>query len=147
MTAVTFDLPAKIQVRDKETGFTGAISTRIQRINGCIQYFIRPRCKDGENKIQDGHYLDLEDIEVVDTNGIPLAPETVAFRFEIGDRVRSRVHGKTGIVTVRRIDANNCISYWYETGETDRDGKIIEFFGFERELELVDKGFNKPATG
>jgi len=59
-SSVTFDLPAKIKVRDKDTGFTGIIDIRAQRINSCKQYHIRPQIKDGKNKLLDGIWLDYE---------------------------------------------------------------------------------------
>jgi hypothetical protein len=142
MSTVTFDLPAKIKVRDKITGFTGTITARIQRINGCLQYLVKPRVKDGENKLEEGIWLDFPDIEVLD-DIVPM-PQTVTFKFETGDRVRSRVTGKEGIVTTRKYDSNDCICYWHENGEQNKKGDIIQFYSFEQELELIDKGLNKP---
>jgi hypothetical protein len=131
-------------VRDKDTGFTGVIDIRAQRIHGCKQYHVRPQIKDGENNFSTASGSIMKISKSSDTRGIEIKPEIINFAFETGDRVRSRVHGKQGIVTTRRVDSNRCIGYWYETGEQARDGKTIEFWAFEQELELVDRGLNEP---
>ena len=99
----------------------------------------------------EGVYLNFGGIEVlqqdnfwVSPNLSGLKPETVFFKFETGDRVHNRVNGKTGIVTTRRIDPNRCISYWFENGEQNQNGELLQFVAFEQELELVDRGLNAP---
>ena len=54
-----FDLSSKL--RDKLTGFVGFATGRVERINGCIQYCIKPKMgKDG--KMPEGEYIDQEQL-------------------------------------------------------------------------------------
>ena len=52
------------KVKCKITGFEGIATARVEYINGCIQYCIKPKAgKDG--KITEGEYLDEQQLEVV----------------------------------------------------------------------------------
>lgn len=59
---MTIELGQKI--RCKVTGFEGIAISRVEYLNGCIQYCIKPKVgKDG--KILDGIYIDEEQLEVI----------------------------------------------------------------------------------
>lgn len=60
------------QVRDKASGFEGIVTARIEYINGCIQYCVKPRVG-ADGKPPDSLYLDEEFLEVIG-NGIAIAP-------------------------------------------------------------------------
>lgn len=47
------------------TGFTGIATQRVEYINGCIQYCLKPKI-DKEGKIPDGHFIDSQQLEFVD---------------------------------------------------------------------------------
>lgn len=143
MSKVTFDYPAGIKVKDQITGVEGILTARCQRINGCLQYFIQPKYKDDNTEVP-GHWTDGENLLVKDWMDKVEGPSPVEFAFETGDRIKNRLHNKIGFCSVRRIDMNGCIGYWYESGEVDKDGKQIERYGFEQEFALVDKGLNAP---
>jgi len=146
MSIVKFDLPAGIKVKEIFEDLEGTITSRIERLNGCLQYYVEPPRKE-DGSIIKGVYADFENLEVVDPRGKKISPDSVKFKFETGDRVRNRIHNKEGFVTVRRQDQNGCIHYWYENGEQNpENGSILEFIGFEQEFELVDKGLNKTVN-
>lgn len=136
---VNFDLPSGIKVKDKIQQVEGVITTRCERINGCVQYYIQLPMRDGK---QEGFWTDIENIEVLEKG--KQKPEKIKFKFETGDRVRNRIHNIEGIITAKRVDLNKCLHYWYETENQDRDGKVLEYCGFEQELEYVDAGLNAP---
>lgn len=46
------------------TGFTGVVIAKVEYINGCIQYGVRPRV-DKDNKFPDAIYIDAEQLEFV----------------------------------------------------------------------------------
>lgn len=51
------------------TGFEGIVTVRVDHLNGCVQYLVKPRCiaKDGESqKMPDGNYIDDVQLELVD---------------------------------------------------------------------------------
>ena len=52
------------KVRDKVTGFTGIATAKVEYINKCVQFCVKPPVgKDG--KMVDGEYIDIEQLEVV----------------------------------------------------------------------------------
>jgi len=62
------------KVKCKVTGFTGIVVSRIEYINGCIQYGIKPPVKKDEMKSPDTEYIDEQQIEFVDV-GIYVDPK------------------------------------------------------------------------
>ena len=56
------------KVRDKITGFEGIASAKIEYINGCIQFCVKPKIKE-EGIMLDGEYIDIDQLEVID-NGV-----------------------------------------------------------------------------
>lgn len=52
------------KVLDKVTGFTGIAISRIEYLNGCVQYCVKPHVgKDG--KMRDGEWFDDAQLEIV----------------------------------------------------------------------------------
>jgi len=52
------------KVRDKVTGFEGIAIAKIEYINGCIQFCVKPKVKE-DGKMPDGEYIDVDDLEIV----------------------------------------------------------------------------------
>ncbi len=52
-------------VVDKVTGFRGILIARIEYINGCIQYAVKPRA-DKDGKMVESEYIDEQLLETVD---------------------------------------------------------------------------------
>ncbi len=145
MSTVTFKLPAGIRVREKIENLVGIITTRCDRINGCVQYYVDPPRKEDGTTVS-GCWADFENLEIIDNLGNTIKQEKVKFKFETGDLVRQLLHKKEGIISTRRIDMNGCIHYWYENGEQNPEtGEMLEFYGFEQEFEFIDRGLNKPV--
>jgi len=57
------------QVRCIVTGFTGIAISRVEYLNGCVQYCVKPPVKD-DGTLVDGSYVDIEQLEVVG-EGVP----------------------------------------------------------------------------
>lgn len=55
MTAWMFELGT--QVRDRVTEFQGTITSRIEYLNGCLQYCVEPKL-DKDGKARDHKYID-----------------------------------------------------------------------------------------
>jgi len=53
------------KVKDKVTGFTGIAIAKIEYLNGCIQFCVKPKIKAKDNKMSEGQYIDVEQLEVV----------------------------------------------------------------------------------
>lgn len=63
--------------------------------------------------------------------------------FELGDKLRDRVSGFTGIAMAIIEFYNGCVRYMLEP-ETDKDGKLVEACYIDvQQLEKVDDGLNK----
>lgn len=68
MTAHKFKLGQRL--RCTVTGFEGIATTRVEYLNGCVQYCVKPPCaepKDGEPmKLPEGNYIDDAQLVLVD---------------------------------------------------------------------------------
>ena len=53
------------RVTDRVSGFKGIVCARIEHLNGCRQYGVYPQV-DKDGKIGDAHYIDGEQLELVD---------------------------------------------------------------------------------
>lgn len=52
------------RMRDRVTGFEGIAIARVEYLNGCIQYCLKPEM--GENgKMPEGEYIDDQQLEVI----------------------------------------------------------------------------------
>lgn len=52
------------EVKCKITGFNGIATAKIEYINGCVQYCVKPKMVDN-SKMPDGEYIDVEQLELV----------------------------------------------------------------------------------
>lgn len=52
------------KVESRVTGFKGIATAKVEFINGCVQYCVKPRVgKDGA--MPEGHYIDVEELVVI----------------------------------------------------------------------------------
>jgi len=52
------------KVVDRVTGFKGVATQKIEYMNGCVQYSIQPKCKEGGEFI-DSKWFDEEQVDLV----------------------------------------------------------------------------------
>ena len=50
-------------LKDKVTGMTGIATSRVEYLNGCVQYGVKPKSKDGT--YPDSQYIDVGQLELV----------------------------------------------------------------------------------
>lgn len=62
------------KVRCMVTGFSGIAIARLQYLNGCIQFGVKPPVDKKTGKIEDAQYIDQEQLEVVGA-GLYVAPK------------------------------------------------------------------------
>jgi hypothetical protein len=61
------------EVKDTVTGFTGIATAKVEYLNGCVQFCVKPKI--AKNKeMPGGCYIDIEQLEVVG-NGVYVAPK------------------------------------------------------------------------
>jgi hypothetical protein len=53
------------KVRDKVTGFTGIATTRLEYLNGCVQFCVKPMVSE-DGKMPEGEYIDDAQLEFVE---------------------------------------------------------------------------------
>jgi hypothetical protein len=74
----------------------------------------------------------------------------MAFKIELGSKVRDRITGFTGIVTARTEWIFGCIRYSVQPEKLNKDGTIVPSEAFdESSLVVVGKmtGYKPVATG
>jgi len=97
-------------VRDRVTGFTGVLVSFAELANGSVHAQLQPKMKEGEASIPDLVSMDFFTLEVVDNALVGIMPPVEgSFAVNLGDRVRDRVTGLTGVVSERVVQQNGCL--------------------------------------
>lgn len=123
-------------VRNKIHGFAGTIIGRSEWLFGCCSYSILPRDLDKDGKPKESHGFDEDSLEAAGEN--LTGKEAADFKFELGTKVKHRVHGLTGVIVGRTEWLHNSVTYSVSPGELDKDGKPRENIGFDEDaLEPV----------
>ena len=52
------------EVRCKITGFKGIATAKLEYINKCVQYCVKPQMRD-DKKMPDGEYIDIDHLNVI----------------------------------------------------------------------------------
>lgn len=52
------------KVKDKVTGFTGITTSKVEYLNGCLQFGVKPNMS-ADGKMPDTHYIDIDQLEYV----------------------------------------------------------------------------------
>ena len=60
------------KVRDKVTGYEGVATARVEYLNGCVQYCVKPKVG-SDGKMPDPEYIDVQQLEVV-KEGVTVEP-------------------------------------------------------------------------
>lgn len=53
------------KVQDKVTGFTGIATAKVEYLNGCIQYCVKPKVGE-DGKMPEGSYIDHQQLVVIE---------------------------------------------------------------------------------
>lgn len=53
------------KIKDKVTGMEGIAISKVEYLNGCVQYCLKPKAKKGETKMPEGVYIDYNQLEVI----------------------------------------------------------------------------------
>lgn len=66
-------IPLGSKVKCKVTGFIGIAVTRVEHLNGCVQYGVKPKMRKDE-KLPDTEFFDIGQLEIVG-DGVKIAPK------------------------------------------------------------------------
>ena len=53
------------KIEDMVSGLTGIAIARVEYLNGCVQFALRPKIKKGENKFPEATYFDESQLKIV----------------------------------------------------------------------------------
>jgi hypothetical protein len=74
------------RLKDKVSGMQGIAKSRVEYLNGCVQYGIQPPYNEGDKKMPDSYWVDQEQLEFID-EGVAVAkkptggPESIAHNY------------------------------------------------------------------
>jgi hypothetical protein len=63
------------KVECKVTGFTGIAVARLEYLNGCIQYGVKPKINKDDAKMPDTTYIDQQQLKVIEKDVLNVAPK------------------------------------------------------------------------
>ncbi len=64
-----------MSVKDRVTGFKGIVTARVEYLNGCVQYLVKPKVNK-EGKFMDSEWIDNQQLQVTG-RGISVKPRKV----------------------------------------------------------------------
>lgn len=53
------------KVKDVVSGLEGIVTAKIEYLNGCIQFCVKPKASDKDTKFPEGDYIDVEQLKVI----------------------------------------------------------------------------------
>lgn len=56
------------KVIDQISGFTGTVISKVEYLNGCVQFCVLPKC-DKDGKYVEGIYFDSQRLQVIEESG------------------------------------------------------------------------------
>lgn len=138
------------KVRNLISGIEGYVAMRTENISGWVWLYVQPAVADDkateEPKLVTGDECEWEAIEgSVPRMDAPRAP--VAF-FKLGQRVKDKITGFTGIAAGRTEHLNRCWSYAVQAEKLKKDtGATGAYEDFQsNRLELVNEGVLPKVT-
>lgn len=146
---MTIDIKLGSIVRDAITGFTGIATQRCDHLNGNVQYAIQPKGKE-DGSYPDAMFLDYHTLDVGDeADGVsdratPAAETSII----LGQKVRDKATGFTGIATMKATYLNGCVHFGV-LPEIRKEALLNEnpvpsWIDHNR-LEVVNDGLNADA--
>ncbi len=63
---MTYEIRMGQKVKDIVTGFEGIVVARVEFINGCVQYAVRPKVDDKGNMVE-SEYIDVDRLKLVNS--------------------------------------------------------------------------------
>lgn len=147
-----------ITAKDAITGFSGIVIQRIDQFNGNTRFALQPKGEDESSYPEaimiDQHMLDYVDEGVVDRVTHP----TVVVNFKLGELVKDKATGFTGVATSACTFINGCVGYTVLPKAVKTDllndnsrENMIEAYRLERAgdgmVEVVKAPPVTPTTG
>lgn len=128
------------------SGFTGIAAHLSESIHQEPQVNVTPKCKD--NEVKDSHFIDIGLVEYVDDGISNMCKEPPPLPFALGDKLRDRATGYTGIFVEKNTYINGCIFcvLCEKYDPEHHKGKVSRSVFSFQELEKIDDGLNKKPV-
>lgn len=127
--------------QDAVTGFKGVAIILTEHINGCCQIALQP-CTDDVSKFTDYQFFDYQRLSEVDGPVLrfPDFADDVPY-FDLGDKVKDKMSGFTGMTTMRVYRLNGSADYALQPAVSEKEpGKMPESWSLPAiTLEHVEK--------
>ena len=107
---MNIDIKLGSTVRDAITGFTGIATQRCDHLNGNVQYAIQPKGKE-DGSYPDAMFLDYHTLDVIDEGVSDRATPVAESSIVLGQKVRDKASGFTGIATMKNSYLNGCVHF------------------------------------
>lgn len=107
---MNIDIKLGSTVRDAITGFTGIATQRCDHLNGNVQYALQPKGNE-DGAYPEAIFLDYHTLDVVDEGVSDRASPLAETDIVLGQEVRDRASGFTGIATMKNSYLNGCVHF------------------------------------
>lgn len=129
---------------DKATGYTGVAVSKVEMLNGNVQYAIIPKAKPGSGDYPAGINLDGDQLSVVDAGISDDAKPEVKTDLKVGEKVKDVITGMSGIIIHKTTFFNGCVYFTVAVKDAKKDPADL-FLSVER-LERVSSGILAKLT-
>lgn len=136
------------RVRDIVSGFNGIAISRLDQLNGNVQYAVQPMQKDGETAYPEAMYIDHHMLEVLDEGVSDKVTKPVFLPLKLrtlGAEVRDTITDFTGIATQKATYMNGCVSFDVVSKNKKKGGALCSWFDHSR-LEVIGAGAQAIAA-
>lgn len=147
-------------LKDRITGFEGFAVARNLTYSGMVQFALQPHGEKKTDNLPIPHFFDVATLEFIDEGISSVAMSLpIIFPFNIGEEVRDRVTGFSGIVVAEMVYINGCIHYkvvgkqrileklfgWAPEGKS-YEWQRLELVSAAKKTRRIPELFKKPAT-
>lgn len=129
---------------DKATGYTGVAVSKVELLNGNVQYAIVPKAKPDSGDYPAGINLDGDQLSVVDEGISADAKPAAKTDLQVGEKVKDLITGMSGIIIHKTTFFNGCVYFTVSVKDTKKDPAEL-FLSVER-LERVSSGILPKLT-
>lgn len=129
---------------DKATGYTGVAVSKVELLNGNVQYAIVPKAKPDSGDYPAGINLDADQLAVVDEGISADAKCAASTDLKVGEKVKDLVTGMSGIIIHKTTFLNGCVYFTVSVKDVKKDPTEL-FLPVER-VERVSSGILPKLT-
>ena len=129
---------------DKATGYTGVAVSKVELLNGNVQYAIVPKANPDSGDYPAGINLDGDQLSVVDEGISADAKPAAKTDLQVGEKVKDLITGMSGIIIRKTTFFNGCVYFTVSVKDTKKDP--AELFHSVERLERVSSGILPKLT-